>query len=88
MCSQNVGNVSSEPQILKIFMGGIPPDSQGVIKYEPTQTKSKLYACDVNCSISIAFILRLNFKLLFCVHSSIFGKSLSVRSGTRGKSEI
>ena len=30
----------------------------------------------VNWSISIAFIPRLNFKLLFCVHSSKFGKCL------------
>ena len=38
-----------------------------------------LFPEHVNCSISIAFIPRLNFKLLFCVHSSKFGKCLLVK---------
>ena len=49
MCFQNAGNVISEPLFLK---GGMPPDSLGVIKYEPPPTpptKSKLciYLVDV-----------------------------------------
>ena len=40
MCSQNAGNVISEPPILKISPG--PPIR--VTKYEPPPTKPKLYA--------------------------------------------
>ena len=35
-----------------------------------------LFSEHVICSISIVFIPRLNFKLLFCVHSCKFGKCL------------
>ena len=40
MCSQNAGNVISEPTILKIFPG--PPLES--LSMTPPQTKPKLYA--------------------------------------------
>ena len=44
MCSENAGNVISEPLVLKIFQGGMSLDPLRVsFKYEPNQTKPKLY---------------------------------------------
>ena len=47
MCSQDAGNVISEPLSLKIFRGAYPRTHLGVIKYEsPPQIKPKLYTYD------------------------------------------
>ena len=69
MCSQNAGNVISEHLILKISRGACPqtPSSLGVTKYEPPQTKPKLYAYDEKRLLTQHEIIDWSFQWSFLV---------------------
>ena len=54
MCSQNAGNVTSEPLILKIFQG-MSPHTLGVNKYEPPRQNQNSTPKSTTQNISIFY---------------------------------
>ena len=69
MCSQNAGNVISEPPILKISPG---PPLESLSMNPPPQTKQKLYAYDNYYTINL-FIHSNNvtcYRTSSCCHKS------------------